>query len=72
MITNLPASFKCIQSGNIYQFDQAHDVASMLTHPGYIQIDLPADPVEVEKIVGRKKITLIKHTDPSNIPTKEE
>ena len=44
--------FKCLQSGNIFEFENPHDIKTMRTHPGYQEIQ--ATVVEpVKKSVGR-------------------
>lgn len=44
--------FKCNQSGNIFEFENAHDIKTMREHPEYIEIK--AEIVEpVKKQAGR-------------------
>jgi hypothetical protein len=37
------ATFKCLASGNCVSFTQDHDIASMMTHPGYVRVDEVAE-----------------------------
>lgn len=30
--------FKCVQSGNVFEFHTEHDVKTMRTHPGYVEV----------------------------------
>ena len=41
------AYFKCIQSGNILEFTQEHEIAEMRKHGGYAEV-VPETPVVEE------------------------
>lgn len=30
--------FKCIHTGNVFEFTQEHDIKTMLEHPEYLQV----------------------------------
>lgn len=30
--------FKCVQSGNIFEYHTEHDAKTMRTHPGYVEV----------------------------------
>jgi hypothetical protein len=38
-LENLMATYRCLQSGNTVTFTQAHDIATMKGHAGYVRID---------------------------------
>lgn len=40
--------FKCVQSGNVFEFHSEHDVKTMRTHPGYVEV-VPTVEVKVEE-----------------------
>jgi len=33
------ATYRCLQSGNTVTFTQAHDIATMKGHSGYVRVD---------------------------------
>lgn len=43
--------FKCVQSGNIFEFHTEHDVKTMRTHPGYVEVQ--AEQAQQEEPVKR-------------------
>jgi hypothetical protein len=46
------AKFKCKQSGNIFEFVNAHDIKTMKTHPSYEEV--VEKPVEaIKKATGK-------------------
>lgn len=50
--------FKCIQSGNIIEFTQEHEIAEMRKHSGYAEV-VPEAPVAPAKTTTApaKKVT---------------
>ena len=44
------AKFKCVQSGNVFEFHTEHDVKTMRTHPGYVEV---VEQVQQEEPVKR-------------------
>jgi hypothetical protein len=51
------ATYKCLQSGNTVTFTEQHDIDSMKGHGGYVLVEEPVEPVEVEpaKRMGRPR-----------------
>lgn len=53
----MSVKFKCIQSGNVFEFHFAHDIKTMRTHPEYVEVKEEQDPEPSEepsiKRVGR-------------------
>lgn len=48
--------FKCVQSGNVFEFHTEHDVKTMRTHPGYVEIKVEEQQEEpVKRTVGRPR-----------------
>ena len=48
--------FKCVQSGNIFEFHTEHDVKTMRTHPGYVEVVEQEQQEEpVKRTVGRPR-----------------
>ncbi len=57
----MKVKFKCLASGNVFEFSADHDIKTMRTHPGYQEV-LETAPesteLEVKRQVGRpKKVT---------------
>lgn len=42
------ATYRCLQSGNTVTFTQAHDIATMKGHSGYVRIDVQEVPEQKE------------------------
>lgn len=40
--------FKCVQSGNVFEYYTEHDAKTMRTHPGYVEV-VPTVEVKVEE-----------------------
>lgn len=53
----MSVKFKCIQSGNVFEFHMAHDIKTMRAHPEYVEVkeQQPAESSEEpsSKRVGR-------------------
>ena len=32
------AKFKCLASGNVFEYTTDHDIKTMKTHPGYVEV----------------------------------
>ena len=47
--------FKCKQSGNVFEFSNEHDIKTMRTHPGYVEIVEEAVEQVEKKPIGRNK-----------------
>lgn len=48
--------FKCVQSGNIFEFHTEHDVKTMRTHPGYVEVVEQTQQEEpVKRTAGRPR-----------------
>lgn len=48
--------FKCVQSGNVFEFHTEHDVKTMRTHPGYVEVVEQAQQEEpVKRTAGRPR-----------------
>lgn len=47
--------FKCKQSGNVFEFFTEHDIKTMRTHPGYVEIVEEVVEQSDKKTVGRPK-----------------
>lgn len=49
--------FKCVQSGNVFEFHTEHDVKTMRTHPGYVEVtptvEVQAEQAQQEEPVKR-------------------
>lgn len=55
--------FKCKQTGNIFSFENAHDIKTMRTHPEYEEIkativEEPVNELSTAKKAGRPRKTL--------------
>lgn len=47
--------FKCKQSGNVFEFNNEHDIKTMRTHPEYVEIvEEVVEQIE-KKPIGRPK-----------------
>ena len=43
--------FKCIHTGNVFEFLQEHDIKSMLEHPEYVQVqEVVEEPVKPKAV----------------------
>ena len=50
--------FKCIQSGNIIEFTQEHEIAEMRKHSGYAEVvETPVAPAKTTTAAPAKKVT---------------
>lgn len=45
--------FKCVQSGNVYEFHSEHDIKTMRTHPEYVEVTEQQDKPKTEEVVKR-------------------
>jgi hypothetical protein len=34
----MSVKFKCVASGNVFEFQTDHDIKTMRTHPGYVEL----------------------------------
>ncbi len=43
----MSVKFKCLASGNIFEFHTEHDIKTMRTHPGYVELQEVKESEEV-------------------------
>lgn len=48
----MSVKFKCVASGNVFEFRNEHDIKTMRTHPGYVELQ---EVEESEKIPAFRK-----------------
>lgn len=51
----MKVKFKCKQSGNVFEFSNEHDIKTMRTHPGYVEIVEEVVEQADKKPMGRPK-----------------
>lgn len=50
------AKFKCVQSGNVFEYYTEHDAKTMRTHPGYVEVKAEEQQEEpVKRTAGRPR-----------------
>lgn len=50
------AKFKCVQSGNVFEYYTEHDAKTMRTHPGYVEVKVEEQQEEpVKRTAGRPR-----------------
>ncbi len=49
------AKFKCKQSGNIFEFNNEHDIKTMRAHPSYVEVVEEQIEVQETRKPGRPK-----------------
>jgi hypothetical protein len=52
------AKFKCISSGNIFEFKSEHDISSMRTHSEYEEVkEVPKEEIAIPTFTTQKSKT---------------